>query len=244
MKKFEGKLNGQVFDNKEEFMTALNHALINNQNISTSFSIEELNEVPEKNSELKAQKKYLPNVDEILDKTYVDNILSMDDPGQGIENIINNLNEHEELIINAIPHNTNEQLEVYLKAVGDVIAVLDEDIDQTDAALTSLEDQQEKYEAQIAKIQAQMKDTESKIEILNNAYQIIDNYYDFYAEIQDKVVKELERRSLKHECTCECGCGDECECKCSGKCTCGDECECHKPKNTTLFDLFTQLGVN
>ena len=68
--------------------------------------------------------------------------------------------------------------------------------------------------------------------------------FDFYAEIQDKVVKELERRSLKHECTCECGCDDKCECKCSGKCKCGDECKCHKPKNTTLFDLFTQLGVN
>lgn len=242
MKKFEGKLNGLVFDNKEEFMAALNQALINNQNISTSFSIEEANEVPEKSSELKAQKKYLPNVDEILDKTYVDNILSMEDPGQGIENIVNNLNEYEGLIIEAIPHNTNEQLDVYLKAVGDVIAILDEDIDQTDAALTSLEDQHEKYEAQIAKIQAQMKDTESKIEILNNAYQIIDNYYDFYAEIQDRVVKELERRSMKHECTC--GCDDECACKCSGKCDCGDECKCHKPKNPTLFDLFAQLGVN
>lgn len=242
MKKFEGKLNGQVFDNKEEFMAALNHALINNQNISTSFSIEEANEVPEKSSELKAQKKYLPNVDEILDKTYVDNILSMEDPGQGIENIVNNLNEYEGLIIEAIPHNTNEQLEVYLKAVGDVIAILDEDIDQTDAALTSLEDQHEKYEVQIAKIQAQMKDTEEKIEILNNAYQIIDNYYDFYAEIQDRVVKELERRSSKHECTC--GCDDECACTCSGKCDCGDECKCHKPKNPTLFDLFAQLGVN
>jgi chaperonin cofactor prefoldin len=242
MKKFEGKLNGQVFDNKEEFMAALNHALISNQNISTSFSIEEANEVPEKSSELKAQKKYLPNVDEILDKTYVDNILSMEDPGQGIENIVNNLNEYEGLIIEAIPHNTNEQLEVYLKAVGDVIAILDEDIDQTDAALTSLEDQHEKYEVQIAKIQAQMKDTESKIEILNNAYQIIDNYYDFYAEIQDRDVKELERRSMKHECTC--GCDDECTCTCSGKCDCGDECKCHKPKNPTLFDLFAQLGVN
>lgn len=242
MKKFEGKLNGQVFDNKEEFMAALNQALINNQNISTSFSIEEANEVPEKSSELKAQKKYLPNVDEILDKTYVDNILSMEDPGQGIENIVNNLNEYEGLIIEAIPHNTNEQLEVYLKAVGDVIAILDEDIDQTDAALTSLEDQQEKYEEQIAKIQAQMKDNASKIEILNNAYQIIDNYYDFYAEVQDRVVKELERRSLKPECTC--GCDDECACKCSGKCDCGDECKCHKPKNPTLFDLFAQLGVN
>lgn len=242
MKKFEGKLNGQVFDNKEEFMAALNHALINNQNISTSFSIEEANEVPEKSSELKAQKKYLPNVDEILDKTYVDNILSMEDPGQGIENIVNNLNEYEGLIIEAIPHNTNEQLEVYLKAVGDVIAILDEDIDQTDAALTSLEDQQEKYEAQIAKIQAQMKDNEEKIEILNNAYQIIDNYYDFYAEIQDRVVNELKRRTMKPECTC--GCDDECACKCSGKCDCGDECKCHKPKNPTLFDLFAQLGVN
>lgn len=242
MKKFEGKLNGQVFDNKEEFMAALNHALISNQNISTSFSIEEANEVPEKSSELKAQKKYLPNVDEILDKTYVDNILSMEDPGQGIENIVNNLNEYEGLIIEAIPHNTNEQLEVYLKAVGDVIAILDEDIDQTDAALTSLEDQQEKYEEQIAKIQAQMKDNASKIEILNNAYQIIDNYYDFYAEIQDRVVKELERRSMEHEYTC--GCDDECACTCSGKCDCGDECKCHKPKNPTLFDLFAQLGVN
>lgn len=242
MKKFEGKLNGQVFDNKEEFMAALNHALISNQNISTSFSIEETNEVPEKSSELKAQKKYLPNVDEILDKTYVDNILSMEDPGQGIENIINNLNEYEGLIIEAIPHNTNEQLDVYLKAVGDVIAILDEDIDQTDAALTSLEEQQEKYEEQIAKIQAQMKDNASKIEILNNAYQIIDNYYDFYAEIQDRVVKELEGRSMEHECTC--GCDDECTCKCSGKCDCGDECKCHKPKNPTLFDLFAQLGVN
>lgn len=242
MKKFEGKLNGQVFDNKEEFMAALNHALINNQNISTSFSIEEANEVPEKSSELKAQKKYLPNVDEILDKTYVDNILSMEDPGQGIENIVNNLNEYEGLIIEAIPHNTNEQLEVYLKAVGDVIAILDEDIDQTDAALTSLEDQQEKYEAQIAKIQAQMKDNEAKIEILNNAYQIIDNYYDFYAEIQDRVVNELKRRTMKPECTC--GCDDECACTCSGKCDCGDECKCHKPKNPTLFDLFAQLGVN
>lgn len=240
MKKFEGKLNGQVFDNKEEFMAALNHALINNQNISTSFSIEEANEVPEKSSELKAQKKYLPNVDEILDKTYVDDILSMDDPGQGIENIVNNLNEHEKLIIEAIPHNTNEQLEVYLKAVSDVIAILDEDIDQTDAALTSLEEQHEKYEEQIAKIQAQMNDTESKIEILNNAYQIIDNYYDFYAEIQDKVTKELHQRSLKPECECD----DKCACTCSGKCTCGDECKCHKPKNPTLFDLFAQLGVN
>lgn len=244
MKKFEGKLNGQVFDNKEEFMAALNQALINNQNISTSFSIEEANEVPEKSSELKAQKKYLPNVDEILDKTYVDNILSMEDPGQGIENIVNNLNEYEGLIIEAVPHNNNEQLEVYLKAVGDVIAILDEDIDQTDAALTSLEDQQEKYEEQIAKIQVQMKDNEEKIEILNNAYQIIDNYYDFYAEIQDRVVNELKRRSSKHECECECGCDDECACKCSGKCDCGDECKCHKPKNPTLFDLFAQLGVN
>jgi chromosome segregation ATPase len=240
MKKFEGKLNGQVFDNKEEFMAALNQALINNQNISTSFSIEESNEVPEKGSEQKAQKKYLPNVDEILDKTYVDNILSMEDPGQGIENIINNLNEHERLIIEAIPHNTNEQLEVYLKAVNDVIAILDEDIDQTDAALTSLEDQQEKYEEQIAKIQAQMKDTESKMEILNNAYQIIDNYYDFYAEIQDKVTKELHQRSLKPVCECD----DKCECTCSGKCDCCDGCKCHKPKNPTLFDLFAQLGVN
>lgn len=240
MKKFEGKLNGQVFDNKEEFMVALNQALINNQNISTSFSIEEANEVPEKSSELKAQKKYLPNVDEISDKTYVDDILSMDDPGQGIENIINNLNEHERLIIEAIPHNTNEQLEVYLKAVGDVIAILDEDIDQTDTALTSLEDQQEKYKEQMTKLQAQMDDAEVKIGILNNAYQIIDNYYDFYAEIQDKVAKELHQRSLKPEC----GCDDKCECTCSGKCDCGDGCKCHKPKNPTLFDLFAQLGVN
>ena len=240
MKKFEGKLNGQIFDNKEEFMEALNHALINNQNVSTSFSIEETDNTPEKSSELKAQKKYLPNVDEILDKTYVDNILSMEDPGQGIENIVNNLNEHEGLIIEAIPHNTNEQLEVYLKAVNDVLAILDEDIDQTDAALTSLENAQEKYAEQMAKLQAQMDDNNAKIEILNNAYQIIDNYYDFYGEIQYRVGKELEQRTLKPECTCE----HECQCDCEGKCNCGDECKCHKHKNPTLFDLFAQLGVN
>ena len=244
MKKFEGQLNGQVFDNQEEFIIALNKALLNGENISTSFQIEEGTPIEEQEKSRGPQpvKEYLPMYDQIIDKTYVDDILAMDDPDQGIENIVEGLVEMENSIEEAIPYNDSVQLGVYLNAVNDVIEILGEDLDQTDKALITLEKLQDDYELQMENLEKLMEENQEKIDTLLQAYQIIDNYDDFYCNIYDRVEREIENRKSSQEkpkCNCNCNCDGNCE-----NCKCKKSDEPLAYEATALRNILKQLGIN
>ena len=204
---FEGKVNGQVFDNVNDYNACLQAMLDMGKDVEASSSTKIVEcdcecgcdskcececEKCQKadNKPLKANVNFLPGFESDNKSAYIDDLVVLE--GSEYDSKLEAIDESMEKIYCDIktalndPTNDIHKKEVYLKKVRDIINIIDEDYNKNKEAL--------------ANISTKVRDIENELYKLNNIHEtlckaevIIDTYGDWYDRVQDMVEDNLAR---------------------------------------------------
>lgn len=204
---FEGKVNGQVFDNVNDYNACLQAMLDMGKDVEASSNTKIVEcdcecgcdskcececEKSQKvdNKPLKANVNFLPGFESDNKSAYIDDLVVLE--GSEYESRLDAINESMDNIYRDIktalkdPKNDIHKKEIYLKKVRDIIKVIDEDYDKNKEAL--------------ANIRAKVRDVENELCKLNNIHEtlckaevVIDTYGAWYDQVQDIVEDNLAR---------------------------------------------------
>lgn len=213
-RQFKATLNGKSFDNLHDYANALEKAVKEGVVIETQFSVNGSNDssVEEKcecenapePKKLKSIKRYLPFSDEILQSEYID--LIFDAPGEEsrserIDYIDWENEKLYEVVYKAVGHNSNEQLNTYLKDVERVLDKLTVDIDILEGITEGVKEDYEKAIEKYEEAKANLKLAEEKF---NDEHEVLVKYRDsirlsktlahFYNSVKNRIIGEFELR--------------------------------------------------
>lgn len=212
---FTGTVNGQTFDNVNDYNTAIQAVLDKGENLQASSNTRVV-DVPEDdpgvepekgvgtmtptNRPLKPCAEFLPGFGDSKHH-YIDSILTKDDEvyDEKMEELDNNLQEVYNRLVEAVPHNTSEQMTTYATAVSDIQSRLQKDYDKTTKS-------QESILNKINQLERELDDLYDKSNLLDKSIDIIQTYQEFY----DEVMKVFELP----KCDCDRCCEEDCKCTC------------------------------
>lgn len=206
---FEGKVNGQVFDNVNDYNACLQAMLDMGKDVEASSSTKIVEcdcecgcdskcncdcecEKSQKadNKPLKANVNFLPGFESDNKSAYIDDLVVLE--GSEYESRLDAINESMENIYHDIktalkdPANDIHKKEVYLKKVRDIIKVIDDDYNKNKEALAKINTKINSFEAELNELK-EIQDTLCKAEV------VIDTYGAWYDQVQDIVEDNLAR---------------------------------------------------
>lgn len=206
---FEGKVNGQVFDNVNDYNACLQAMLDMGKDVEASSSTKIVEcdcecgcdskcncdcecEKSQKvdNKPLKANVNFLPGFESDNKSAYIDDLVVLE--GSEYESRLDAINESMDNIYRDIktalkdPKNDIHKKEVYLKKVRDIIKVIDEDYNKNKEALAKTNTKINSVETELNELK-EIQDTLCKAEV------VIDTYGAWYDRVQDMVADNLAR---------------------------------------------------
>lgn len=207
---FEGKVNGQVFDNVNDYNACLQAMLDMGENVEASSSTKIVNmgdtccedEAPTK--PLKASVNFLPGFETDNKSAYVDELVVVNDEefdsvfDKKISELTDKYNEVR--IAVSDPVNNRDKKKVYLDKVHKILGIIDQDYDKNLAAMDSVDEKLEKLMNDVRELEL-MKKT------LMKADKVIQMYGDWYDSVSSVIQDNLD---------------NACKCCCDGPC-CGEE---------------------
>ena len=204
---FEGKVNGQVFDNVNDYNACLQAMLDMGKDVEASSSTkivecdcecgcdskcececEKCQKVD--NKPLKANVNFLPGFESDNKSAYIDDLVVLE--GSEYDSKLEAIDESMEKIYCDIktalkdPANDLHKKEVYLKKVRDIINVIDEDYNKNKEALA-------KTNTKINSVETELNELKEIQDTLRKAELVIEMYGKWYNEVQDMVEDNLTR---------------------------------------------------
>lgn len=200
---FVGRVNDQEFDNVQDYNACV-QAMIDMGKDFQATSSTQVVEVPEDDcectcsgkdecSKCNSAKKPLKPITAMLPAyelreggKYIDTFIGLDEDkyNEAMDNLDINLNEVYNRVTECIPHNTQEQLEVYAGAVRTMIDILGRDMEKTDKALEPINNR-------IEELEAELNDLYDKSTRLTRAEDVIGTYGEFYNAIDGLLVQRM-----------------------------------------------------
>lgn len=207
MRKFEGNINGKIYTNENEFDKAL---LLIDDSGDMYVSYRYIS-VPDSNDNTKSEdiKNEVECNNYVSENQYVKNITNQKDINIGaeLENAIKNASNKSEI----------------KEIVSKKITYFDNKISNNLLHINDLKSDYKKLEEKIKLIESQIK----TLDDANNNYYLNKEYY---TNINDLLVDDVEPFEIKEECECK-----------DGECTCGcDDCKraADKIKSLSIEDIY------
>lgn len=204
---FEGKVNGQVFDNVNDYNACLQAMLDMGKDVEASSSTkivecdcecgcdskcececEKCQKVD--NKPLKVNVNFLPGFESDNKSAYIDDLVVLE--GSEYDSKLEAINESMEKIYCDIkaalndPTNDLHKNEVYLKKVRDIINVIDEDYNKNKEALA-------KTNTKINSVETELNELKEIQDTLYKAELVIEMYGKWYNEVQNMVEDNITR---------------------------------------------------
>ena len=204
---FEGKVNGQVFDNVNDYNACLQAMLDMGKDVEASSSTkivecdcecgcdskrececEKCQKVD--NKPMKANVNFLPGFESDNKSAYIDDLVVLE--GSEYDSKLEAIDESMEKIYCDIktalndPTNDLHKNEVYLKKVRDIINVIDEDYNKNKEALA-------KTNTKINSVETELNELKEIQDTLYKAELVIEMYGKWYNEVQNMVEDNLTR---------------------------------------------------
>lgn len=204
---FEGKVNGQVFDNVNDYNACLQAMLDMGKDVEASSSTkivecdcecgcdskcececEKCQKVD--NKPLKANVNFLPGFESDNKSAYIDDLVVLED--SEYDSKLEAINESMKKIYCDIkaalndPTNDIHKNEVYLKKVRDIINVIDEDYNKNKEALA-------KTNTKINSVETELNELREIQDTLYKAELVIEMYGKWYNEVQNMVEDNITR---------------------------------------------------
>ena len=204
---FEGKVNGQVFDNVNDYNACLQAMLDMGKDVEASSSTkivecdcecgcdskcececEKCQKVD--NKPLKANVNFLPGFESDNKSAYIDDLVVLE--GSEYDSKLEAIDESMEKIYLDIktalndPTNDLHKNEVYLKKVRDIINVIDEDYNKNKEALA-------KTNTKINSVETELNELKEIQDTLYKAELVIEMYGKWYNEVQNMVEDNITR---------------------------------------------------
>lgn len=198
---FVGRVNDQEFDNVQDYNACVQAMMDMGKDFQATSSTQVV-EVPEDDCEctcsgkdecckcnrtekpLKPVTSMLPAYESRKEGKYIDEFIHLDEDkyDEAMDNLDTNLNNVYDRVVECIPRNTQEQLEVYAGAVKEMKCVLESDMEKTNKSL-------EPINIRIDELEAELKDLYDQSEKLTRAVDVIGTYAEFYDAIEGLLIQ-------------------------------------------------------
>lgn len=205
---FVGRVNDQEFDNVQDYNACV-QAMMDMGKAFQATSSTQVVEVPEDDCEctcsgkdecskcnqaekpLKPVTAMLPAFESREGGKYIDAFICLDEDkyDEAMDNLDVNLNAVYDRVAECIPHNTQEQLEVYASAVREMIDVLKSDMEKTNKSLEPINNR-------IEELEAELNDLYDKSTKLTRAEDVIGTYGEFYDAIEGLLVQRCADKTM------------------------------------------------
>lgn len=200
---FVGRVNDQEFDNVQGYNACVQVMIDMGKDFQATSSTQVV-EVPEDDCEctcsgkdecskcnrtekpLKPVTAMLPAFETREGGKYIDAFIGLEEDkyDEAMDNLDVNLKEVYNRVAECIPHNTPEQLEVYVNAVRTMIDTLERDMEKTDKALEPINNR-------IDELEAELNDLYDKSTRLTRAEDVIGTYGEFYDAVDGLLVQRM-----------------------------------------------------
>lgn len=208
---FVGRVNDQEFDNIHDYNACVQAMMDMGKNFQATSSTQVV-DVPEDDCEvtcsgkdecckctqaekpLKPVTAMLPAFELREGGKYIDTFIHLEEDKyeEAMDNLDTNLNEVYDRVVECIPHNTPEQLNVYANAVRTMIDTLGRDMERTSGAL-------EPINKRIDELEAELNDLYDKSTRLTRAEDVIGTYGEFYDAIDGLLVQRMHDMGTAEE---------------------------------------------
>lgn len=198
---FVGRVNDQEFDNVQDYNACVQAMMDMGKDFQATSSTQVVEVEDEEVScdcdgtcteckcggcqdkkPLKPVTAMLPAYESRENGAYIDALISLEDKkyDEAMDNLDTNLNTVYDRVVECIPHNTPEQLEVYANAVRTMIDTLERDMEKTTSAL-------EPVQLRINALEEELNDLYEKSDKLTKSADVINTYGEFYEAVAELI---------------------------------------------------------
>lgn len=205
---FVGQVNDQKFDNVNDYNACVQAMMDMGQDFQATSSTQVV-EVPEDDCDctcsgkdecskcnhakkpLRAVTSFLPAYEDKENGAYIDKLINAETEEEfnsAMDNVDIELNKTYNKIIEAIPHNTPEQIEVFTNAAGEMVDILTRDYTKTMNALEPIAKRIDELEKELDSLY----ETANKLDM---SKEVIETYAEFYGAVAGAIGAETIARA-------------------------------------------------
>ena len=199
---FVGQVNDQKFDNVNDYNACVQALMDMGQDFQATSSTQVV-EIPEEEETctcdkctcgkkpLRAVTSFLPAYEDKENGAYIDKLINAETEEEFnsvMDNVDIELNKTYNKIIEAIPHNTREQIEVFTDAAGEMVDILTRDYTKTVNALEPITKRIDELEKELDSLY----ETANKLDM---SKEVIETYAEFYGAVARAIGAETIARA-------------------------------------------------